>query len=403
MWLAWRNGACLVPAPRALVRSGMDLGPWLVAQGITVVSTVPTLAVAVAGRRPGRRPAADLRRRGLPARARRAAGRSPTARSGTPTAPPRPPWSPAGRGSTGRGPGRGSACPSTAGTSPSSTPTASGRRGRGRRADHRRRRPGPLPRPGHATQNGSRRCRAWAGPGLPQRRPRPLRPRGPACSSAAPTTRSSSAAGGSSSARWMPRCRRCPASPVRPRPCARRPVGHQILVGYLAPAAGAELDLAAAIERLSRRVLPAALVPRSRRDRRDPDAARRARSTVTPCRGRCRGVPSGAARHHLEGTAAWVAGAVDPDARVPASAARTTTSSTTAAAACRRPSWSSAAARPLPRGHGRRRLRQPAAGRPRRPPRRVLARGRVGDRAGAPGAADRASGFRRCYRSRWRR
>ncbi|MFL6170977.1 MAG: Pls/PosA family non-ribosomal peptide synthetase, partial [Ornithinibacter sp.] len=44
MWLAWRHGACLVPAPRSLVRTGMDLGPWLVAQGITVVSTVPTLA-----------------------------------------------------------------------------------------------------------------------------------------------------------------------------------------------------------------------------------------------------------------------------------------------------------------------------------------------------------------------
>jgi non-ribosomal peptide synthetase-like protein len=44
MWLAWRNGACLVPAPRALVRSGVDLGPWLVENGITIVSTVPTLA-----------------------------------------------------------------------------------------------------------------------------------------------------------------------------------------------------------------------------------------------------------------------------------------------------------------------------------------------------------------------
>jgi non-ribosomal peptide synthetase-like protein len=44
MWLAWAHGACLVPAPRALVRTGMDLGPWLVAQGITVISTVPTLA-----------------------------------------------------------------------------------------------------------------------------------------------------------------------------------------------------------------------------------------------------------------------------------------------------------------------------------------------------------------------
>ena len=37
MWLAWRHGACLVPAPRSLVRTGMDLGPWLVAQGITIV------------------------------------------------------------------------------------------------------------------------------------------------------------------------------------------------------------------------------------------------------------------------------------------------------------------------------------------------------------------------------
>jgi non-ribosomal peptide synthetase-like protein len=44
MWLAWRHGACLVPAPRSLVRSGVDLGPWLVERGITVVSTVPTLA-----------------------------------------------------------------------------------------------------------------------------------------------------------------------------------------------------------------------------------------------------------------------------------------------------------------------------------------------------------------------
>ncbi|MEV1174495.1 amino acid adenylation domain-containing protein, partial [Nonomuraea sp. NPDC049784] len=44
MWLAWRHGACLVPAPRALVRTGMDLGPWLAEQRITVVSTVPTLA-----------------------------------------------------------------------------------------------------------------------------------------------------------------------------------------------------------------------------------------------------------------------------------------------------------------------------------------------------------------------
>lgn len=44
MWLAWRHGACLVPAPRTLVRSGEDLAPWLIRQSITIVSTVPTLA-----------------------------------------------------------------------------------------------------------------------------------------------------------------------------------------------------------------------------------------------------------------------------------------------------------------------------------------------------------------------
>ncbi|KAG6113965.1 putative NRPS-like protein biosynthetic cluster [Claviceps sp. LM454 group G7] len=44
MWLAWRYGACLVPAPRALVKAGADLGTFLTAQHISVVSTVPTLA-----------------------------------------------------------------------------------------------------------------------------------------------------------------------------------------------------------------------------------------------------------------------------------------------------------------------------------------------------------------------
>ncbi|MER5732198.1 Pls/PosA family non-ribosomal peptide synthetase [Streptomyces sp. NPDC002138] len=44
MWLAWRYGACLVPVPRSQVRSGADLGPWLMEQEISVVSTVPTLA-----------------------------------------------------------------------------------------------------------------------------------------------------------------------------------------------------------------------------------------------------------------------------------------------------------------------------------------------------------------------
>ena len=44
MWLAWAHGACLVPAPRSVVKSGLDLGPWLRERDITVISTVPTLA-----------------------------------------------------------------------------------------------------------------------------------------------------------------------------------------------------------------------------------------------------------------------------------------------------------------------------------------------------------------------
>jgi non-ribosomal peptide synthetase-like protein len=44
IWLAWRHGAALVPAPRDLVRAGVELGDWLLARNITVVSTVPTLA-----------------------------------------------------------------------------------------------------------------------------------------------------------------------------------------------------------------------------------------------------------------------------------------------------------------------------------------------------------------------
>ncbi len=44
MWLAWAHGAALVPAPRTLMRTGVDLGPWLAEHGVSVLSTVPTLA-----------------------------------------------------------------------------------------------------------------------------------------------------------------------------------------------------------------------------------------------------------------------------------------------------------------------------------------------------------------------
>ena len=123
MWLAWRYGACLVPAPRSLVRSGMDLGPWLVSRDITVVSTVPTLAALW--------PAEALEAVRLlifggeacpPELAERLAGRR-AARCGTPTAPPRRPWWRAWPSSTGRARSA-SACRCRAGTSRSSTRTA---------------------------------------------------------------------------------------------------------------------------------------------------------------------------------------------------------------------------------------------------------------------------------------
>ncbi len=44
MWLAWANGATLVPAPRELMRTGVEVGPWLAERRVTVISTVPTLA-----------------------------------------------------------------------------------------------------------------------------------------------------------------------------------------------------------------------------------------------------------------------------------------------------------------------------------------------------------------------
>jgi non-ribosomal peptide synthetase component F len=44
MWLAWRHDACLVPAARSLVRAGPDFGAFLIAERISGVSTVPTLA-----------------------------------------------------------------------------------------------------------------------------------------------------------------------------------------------------------------------------------------------------------------------------------------------------------------------------------------------------------------------
>ena len=98
MWLAWRHGACLVPGPaRARAHRAWTSGRGWSAQGITVVSTVPTLAGLWPAdcARPGAAP--HLRRRGLPAEPGRAGRRRRAARCGTPTDRPRRPSSPAPR------------------------------------------------------------------------------------------------------------------------------------------------------------------------------------------------------------------------------------------------------------------------------------------------------------------
>jgi len=43
MWLAWRHGACLVPAPRSVVKTGPELVTWLAQRRVSVVSTVPAM------------------------------------------------------------------------------------------------------------------------------------------------------------------------------------------------------------------------------------------------------------------------------------------------------------------------------------------------------------------------
>ena len=96
MWLAWRYGACLVPAPRALVRTGIDLAPgWSSERS-------PSSPRCPRWRRCGRRRrwtrcgcSSSAARRAR--RSWRSGWRSRAARCGTRTARPRPRWWPARR------------------------------------------------------------------------------------------------------------------------------------------------------------------------------------------------------------------------------------------------------------------------------------------------------------------
>ena len=92
--------------PARWCAAGWTSGPWLLANDITVVSTVPTLVALWPDRVPGRGPPPHPRWRGLPARDRQPGWPTTGARSGTPTGPPRRPSSRAARGSAPDGPVR---------------------------------------------------------------------------------------------------------------------------------------------------------------------------------------------------------------------------------------------------------------------------------------------------------
>ena len=397
MWLAWRYGACLVPAPRSLVRSGMDLGPWLVANDITVVSTVPTLVALWPADGARRRPPADPRRRGLPARARRPGSSTTTARSGTPTARPRrrssraAPGSPASRRCA-------SGCRSTAGTSPSSTTRGSrsatggtgeliiGGVGLARYLDPAKdaEKYAPMPTLGweRAYRSGDLVRYEPRGPGVPRPRRRPGQGRRPAHRARRDRQRAAGAArrrrgGGGGTAhrvgqhdprrlRRDDRRRSTPAAATRPAPRATLPAA---LVPRLAQVDTLPTRTSGKIDRDA---LPWPLA-----DRRRGEADRRAR------------------RHGRAGCRA-----LGRDPRGRRSPAPTTTSSTSAAAASRRPSWCRGCARRYPEvtvadvyDHPTDRRASPRRWTRWRRPRRTRTAGASGAprTPGRPGAAHRAA------------
>ena len=77
IWLAWRHGAALVPAPRSIVRAGAELGPWLARARRDRGLDGPDAGRDVGRGIARRRAAVDPRRRGMPRAARMAIGRRP--------------------------------------------------------------------------------------------------------------------------------------------------------------------------------------------------------------------------------------------------------------------------------------------------------------------------------------
>ena len=226
-----------------------------------------------------------------------------------------------------------SGCRCRAGTWRWSTRGRAGRPGRDRRAGDRRRRPGPLPRPGEGRREVRADAHARLGARLPQRRPGPARPDGLLLPG--PRRRPGE---GRRAAHRARRDRRGAGAPAR-RVAARRPRSD-------------DRQRHAAAGRLHRQRRPGLRpstprAPRSR-ERCPPRWCRgwswstncrpapRARSTATRCRGRS--VPRRRRRRDLGGTMGWLAG-LWRDVLGAQSTARRRTSSPSAAVRCRRPSW----------------------------------------------------------------
>ena len=305
MWLAWRYGACLVPAPRSLVAAGMDLGPWLRANDITVVSTVPTLVALW--------PAAALADVRLLILGGEACPPEIGARLATPR---REVWNTygpteatvvaCGARLTGEPPVR-IGLPldgwDLAVVDAAGRPRARRRAGR---ADHRRRRAGPLPRPGQGRREVRRDAHPGLGPRLPQRRPRPVRRR--RAGVRRPGRRPGQGRRPAHRAgRGRQRPARAPGGERRRGGGAPHEAGNSLLVGYVTTEPG--FDAKAAIERL-RRAMPAALVPRlavvdTLPTRTSGKIDRDALPWPPPARP---GTTASEQAPGIEGTAAWVAG-----------------------------------------------------------------------------------------------
>ena len=220
MWLAWRRGATLVPAPRALVRAGAELGPWLAERRVVGRLHRPDSRRDVGPGRAALGPPPDPGRRGVPRAARPAPGgrtggvehlRPDGGHGGEHGRPPRARPDRDDRLAAARVGGR-------------DRRRAGARRParRAGRAGDRRGRASPATSIRCSTPSGSRRWRL-----LP-----PSGPTGPATSfgrrstasssSDAATTRSSSAGAGSSSARSRHSCAPRPAWTPLPPPCRGR-------------------------------------------------------------------------------------------------------------------------------------------------------------------------------------